>query len=236
MATELQKLRSLPTPRWTLVVTLGLVVVGFAVALFTGDETEVEYVDAADGFAGLGSVIGSIVLGVWIVGVEYGQGTMRRALAADPRRGRLLASKLALAVAAALVLTVLVFLLAALLLPIAASANGADSPAGDILAMGAGALVVNATYAAVGSAIAMLARSMAGGMTAMLALVFVFDTLLSALPFGDISLGSAVAEIAGAVEGEDVGHEVGRGLLVTSAWMAVLLTAAWARFTRTDVT
>ena len=236
MAPELEKLRSLPTPRWTLIVTLGLVVLGFVVALFRGDTDETAYVDAAQGLAGLGSAIGSIVIGVWMVGLEYGQGTMRRALAADPRRGRLFLSKLALAVGASIALTLVAWLTAALLLSVAASVNGADSIAGDVMSECVGSLVGNPVYAGVAAAVAMLARSMAGGMTAMLALVFVLDTLLAALPIGDISLGSALGEIADAVEGEGGDHEVGRGLLVTLGWVAVLLAGAWARFTRTDVT
>lgn len=235
MAPELEKLRSLPTPRWTLIVTLGLVVLGFVIALFTGSADQSDYVDAAEGVAGLGSAIGSIVIGVWIVGLEYGQGTVRRALAADPRRGRLLAAKLAVAVAGSLVLTLLVWLAAVLLLPVAATSGGADSPAGEILAESVGSVIGNPVYAAVGCAIAWLTRSMAGGMTAMLALVFVLDSLLAALPIGDISLGSALGEVAAAAEGDDGDHEVARGLMVTLAWVAILLTAGWARFTRTDV-
>ena len=236
MAPELEKLRFLPTPRWTLIVTLALLVVAFAIALFAGSGDESEYVDAADGVAGLGSGIGSIVIGVWIAGVEYGQGTMRRALAADPRRERLLASKLAVAIGAALALTAVVWTCAALLLSVAASVNGAQSPLDEIVEIGAGSLIANPVYAAIGCAIAMLSRSMAGGMTAMLALVFVLDSLLVALPIGDISLGSALGEIGSAIEGEQGDHDIGRGVLVTGAWLAVLLTAAWARFTRTDVT
>lgn len=166
MAAELHKLRSLPTPRWTLIAALALVLLGVAIALFTGDADSRDYVDIAEGIAGLGSGIGSIVIGVWIAGVEYGQGTLRRALAADPRRGRLLASKLAVAVGAAVALTAVVWLATALLLPIAASANGGDSSAGDILEKSVSSLIGNPVYAAVGCAIATLARSMAGGMTA----------------------------------------------------------------------
>ncbi len=236
MAAELEKLRFLPTPRWTLIVTLGLVGLGLVAVVFSGSEKESTYLDAAEVMAGLGTVIGSIVLGVWIAGVEYGQNTMRRALAADPRRERLLAAKLALAVAAALALTVVVWSVAALLLPIAASVNGASSPTGDILTASLTSLVANPIYAAIGCAVAMLARSMAGGMTAMLALVFVLDTALTALPVGDISLGSALNDIGSAIEGEAGEHDVGHGILVTAVWVTVLLTAAWARFTRTDVT
>jgi ABC-type transport system involved in multi-copper enzyme maturation permease subunit len=97
-------------------------------------------------------------------------------------------------------------------------------------------LVANPVYAAIGCAVAMLARSMAGGMTAMLALVFVLDTALTALPLGNISLGAALREIGDAIEGESVDNEVGGAIFVSVAWLAVFLTAAWARFTRTDVT
>lgn len=56
------------------------------------------------------------------------------------------------------------------------------------------------------------------------------------LPIGDISLGSAVGDIGNGLEGEEGDEDLGRGVLVTLAWVAILLTAAWARLTRTDVT
>ena len=236
MAPELEKLRSLPTPRWTLAVVVGLVALAFVAMLFAGSDQRSDYVDAAEGMAGLGSVIGSIVIGVWVAGVEYGQNTIRRALAADPRRERLLTAKLTLAIGSALALTLAAWVTAVVLLPVAASLKGAPSPTGDIVSSAAGSLVVNPIYAAIGCAIATLTRSMAGGMTVMLALVFVLDSIISALPIGDISLGSALNDISNAIEGEKGDHEVGRGLLVAAAWVVALLGSAWARFTRTDVT
>jgi len=236
MAAELEKLRYLPTPRWTLMVCLGFALMGTVIALIEGSARASSYVDVAEVVTAISTVIGSIVLGVWVSGVEYGQNTMRRALAADPRRGRLFAAKLGLAVGASMALTVGVFAASTVLLTLAAAANGASSPAGDILTVGASSLVANPVYAAIGCGVAMLARSMAGGMTAMLALAFVLDTALTALPVGNISLGSALREIGDAIQGESGAHEIGRGLLVSAAWLAVLLTAAWARFTRTDVT
>lgn len=235
MAAELKKLRFLPTPRWTVVVCLGFAVVGALAALFDGSLRASTYVDAAEVITGLGTVIGSIVLGVWVAGVEYGQNTMRRVLAADPRRGRLFAAKIAIAVAASLVLTLVVWLATVILMSLAASVNDASSPARDLLTVSAKSLLANPVYAAIGCAVAMLARSMAGGMTAMLALVFVLDTALTALPIGDISLGSALREIGRAIEG-DSGQNVGYAVRVTLVWVAIMLTAAWARFTRTDVT
>lgn len=235
MAAELHKLRFLPTPRWTLLVCLGFAAMGAVAALFDGSVRASTYVDAAEVITGVGTVIGSIVLGVWVAGVEYGQDTMRRALAADPRRGRLFAAKVATAVAASLLLTVVVWAASLVLLSIAASANGAASPNGDLLTVSVKSFLANPIYAAIGCAVAILARSMAGGMTAMLALVFVLDTALTALPVGDVSLGSALREIGRGIEGES-GQDVGHAVRVTFVWVVVMLGAAWARFTRTDVT
>jgi ABC-2 type transport system permease protein len=234
MAAELHKLRFLPTPRWTAVACLGFALMGAIATLFSGELNASAYVDAAEVITGVGTVIGSIVLGVWVAGLEYGQNTMRRVLAADPRRGRLFAAKVAVAVGAALLLTVVVWAASIVLMAIAAAMNGADSPVHDLLTVSAKSFVANSVYAAIGCSVAMLARSMAGGMTAMLALAFVLDAALTALPVGDISIGSALREIGRGIEGEgeqDVGHAV----RVTLAWLVVMLAAAWARFTRTDV-
>jgi len=159
MGAELDKLRSLPTPRWTLIVTVGLVALTFVTVLFSGSDKESTYLDAAEAMAGLGTLIGSIVLGVWIMGVEYGQNTMRRALAADPRRSRLLAAKVGLAVGASLALTAVVLGVAVVLMSLAASLNGASSPAGDIITAGLTYLLASPIYAAIGCAVATLARS-----------------------------------------------------------------------------
>lgn len=234
MVAELDKLRFLPTPRWTVVACLAFALMGAIAVLFEGSLRASSYVDAAEVMTGVGTVIGSIVLGVWVAGVEYGQNTMRRVLAADPRRGRVFAAKLAIAVAASLLLTVVVWAASLVLMAVVASMNGADSPLGDMLTVSVKSLVANPVYAAIGCSVAMLARSMAGGMTAMLALAFVLDAALAALPLGDISLGSALREIGRGIEGEE-DQQVGHAVRVTLAWLAVMLTAAWARFTRTDV-
>ena len=232
---ELEKLRFLPTPRWTVVVCLAFATMGAIAALFDGSVRASTYVDAAEVLTGVGTVIGSIVLGVWVAGVEYGQNTMRRVLAADPRRGRLFAAKVATAIAASLVLTAVVWAVSLALMSLAASANDASSPTRDLLTVSAKSMLANPVYAAIGCSVAILARSMAGGMTAMLALVFVLDTALTALPVGDISLGSALREIGRDIEGES-GQDVGPAVRVTLGWLVIALAAAWARFTRSDVT
>ena len=54
MVAELNKLRFLPTPRWTLVVCLGFAVIGAVVALFDGYASASTYVDAAEVITGRG--------------------------------------------------------------------------------------------------------------------------------------------------------------------------------------
>lgn len=240
MRAELAKVRSLPLPRWTLAVELGLVLLATIVVVFAGGSDSDHYATAAQVACGLGTGVGSIVLGVWIVGLEYGQKTVRRALTADPRRGRLAGSKLAAGLLVVEASSVFVWAFATLLVSVVASANGAGSPAGDVLSLGAGFLVVNAIYATVGWGIALLLRSMAGAVTLTLALAYVIGTGLAAIPtVGDYTLGVSAYDAASAVTWKDDlsdgDPEVLRGVLVTAGWIAAFAAAGWLRFTRGDV-
>lgn len=236
MRAELAKLRALPLPRWTLAIEVGIVVVAAVIVLFAGGSDSEHYKTAAVVGGAIGTGVGSIVIGVWVMGLEYGQKTIRRALTADPRRGRLAVSKLAVALLAVEATTVAVWALATLLAALLASVNGASSPVGDILPEAASFLVLNAIYATVGWAIALLTRSMAGGITVALALVFVLDTALGAVPsVGDYTLGMSATEIANAISGEGDHPDLARGVLATAAWIGGFTVAGLLRFTRTDV-
>lgn len=240
MRAELAKLRSLPLPRWTLAVEVALVVISTIIVVFAGGSDSDDYATAAQVACGLGTGVGSIVLGVWIVGLEYGQKTVRRALTADPRRGRLAASKLAVGLLAVEASTVLVWALATLLVSLVASANGAGSPVGDVLSLGTGFLVLNAIYATIGWGLALALRSMAGAVTLTLALVYVIGTALAAVPtVGDYTLGVSAYDAASAVtwkdDFSDGNPDVLRGVLATAGWIAAFAAAGWLRFTRSDV-
>jgi ABC-type transport system involved in multi-copper enzyme maturation permease subunit len=110
MNSELLKLRSLPTPRWTLAGVVAAFVITIVVAAIIGPR------DGAVVFllaVGLPTSIASIVLGAWMAGVEYGQGTIRRALTADPRRLRLVGAKVGVVLAVVTGLSVVPTLAAA---------------------------------------------------------------------------------------------------------------------------
>lgn len=236
MPAELAKLRALPTPRVTVLVSLGFVVLAFVVTLVAGSDKASTYEDAAVSAASFGAGLGSIVLGVWMVGLEYGEKTLRRVLTADPRRINLLISKLAVGLAAVLALTIVTWTAAVALLSISASVNGVTSPADELLGDALAALAVNSIYGLIGAGVALITRSMAGGMTVMLALLFAVEVLVAAIPaIEDVSLARATGEIADSISGDGDDPELGRGLLVTLLWVAAVTGAGVLRFLEEDV-
>ncbi|MGD9571417.1 MAG: ABC transporter permease subunit, partial [Thermoleophilia bacterium] len=200
MNAEVMKLRALPLPRWTTLGVFGALVTAIVIAAFAGMGEE----NVAIGIgADLATSIGSMILGVWIVGLEYGQGTMRRVLSANPRRGRVLAAKLATALLAAAVLTIVVYAISAAAFPPIADAHDQSLSVGDVVRMCAAALIGNLAYAAMGVAFALLTRSMAGGITLALGFAFIVDSALSAIPrVGDYAPQSAYLEIWDAITQE----------------------------------
>jgi ABC-2 type transport system permease protein len=236
MAAELLKLRALPTPRVTLLVSLGFVAIAFLATLLSGADKTSTYEDGATSAAALGAGLGSIVIGVWIVGVEYGEETLRRVLTSDPRRLTLLVSKLAVGLAAVVALTIVTWVAAIALLSLSASLNGVSLPADEVMGDAVAALFVNSIYAVVGAGVALITRSMAGGMTVMLALLFAVEVIVAAIPaINDVSLARATSEIAGAISGDEEEAELARGLLVTLAWVVVVTGAGVLRFLEEDV-
>ena len=78
---ELAKVRSMPTPFWCLLAVVVCALLGVAAIWQWGLGADL----AGDRLAlGFPLAIASIVFGVWIFGVEYGQNTLRRTLSADP--------------------------------------------------------------------------------------------------------------------------------------------------------
>ena len=143
---------------------------------------------------GLATSVGAIVLGAWMMGVEYGSRTIRRALSADPGRITLLLAKLGVVLGAVTVVTMVVSLASAPLFSAIASAHDESMPIADSLQYGLAALANNLIYATVAFALALMTRSMAGGMALALVFAFVIDSLLSAIPVvGDYALSAARA-------------------------------------------
>lgn len=232
MRAELLKMRALPTPRWTLAACLACTAIALVVTAFAGvGEDE----DVAIGLGvELPTAVASIVLGAWIVGLEYGSATMRRTLTADPRRVRLFRAKAGVALMAALALTLLCFVIFALVFPPLAG-DETDRGTLDVMGIFLAAVPGNAVACVVAALIALLTRSMGGGVTAALIFILVLDTALGAIPtVGDYVLSSAGYDIYQAIRDEG-DPEVVRAVLVTFAWLAVLSVVGVGRFARSDV-
>lgn len=239
MNAELRKLISLPMPRWTAVAVLACGLVAGVIVFFAG--TGGEPAEILSGVVGVPLWIASIVIGAWMIGVEYGQKTMRRALSADPGRLRLIASKLVVLFAYVVLLTAVATIFGAVVLAVAASGHGGGAGIGDAVKIGFGSLTQNLIYAAVGFFLALFTRSMAGGMTVALAFGFIIDSVLSAIPqYGDYSLSIAATDIYAAVVGTELAGitedpDLGRGLLITAAWLTLFGVVSGLRFLRADV-
>lgn len=240
MSAEIRKLLSLPTPRWTAIAVLACGLIAAVVVYFAG--TGGDPADILAGVVGVPLWIASIVIGAWMIGVEYGQKTMRRALSADPRRLRLIAAKLAVVLGYVVVLTVVATAWGTALLAIAAAGHGGGAGLGDAATIVAGTLTQNLIYAVVGFFLALFTRSMAGGMTVALAFGFIIDSALSAIPkYGDYSLSIAAADIYASVVGSELAPvnedpDLVRALIVTAAWLTLFGLASGLRFLRSDVT
>jgi ABC-2 type transport system permease protein len=241
MTAELRKLLALPTPRWTLFATVAAVAIAALVAALAGPGKGEDMVPVQLGI-GLATSVGAIVLGAWMMGVEYGQKTLRRALSADPSRPRLLLAKLGVVLGTVTVVTLVLSVVSAPLFSAIASSHGESMPVGDSIQYGLAALLNNLIYATVAFALALMTRSMAGGMALALVFAFVIDSLLSAIPVvGDYALSAAVLELMSEVGGtnlegiSDSDPNILRALGVTLAWLTVLIGVSVARFTRSDI-
>ncbi|HRV59717.1 MAG TPA: hypothetical protein P5138_03750, partial [Solirubrobacterales bacterium] len=190
MRAEFLKIRILPTPRWTLFALLlcFLAGVGFSVTSGVGHDEAV--LDLA---VMLPSVICSIVFGSWMAGVEFGQNTLRRSLAADPRRVRLVLAKAAATVITVAAVTVGLWALGMLVFPLLGSGHETTIDSGRAVGMGLAALLQNVVYALIALSLTLLTRSMGGGMAMSFAFAFVISAFLSVIPkVGDYMVSSAL--------------------------------------------
>lgn len=232
MRAELLKLRSMPTPRWTIVGALAALAVTIVISIIYGVGTD----DAALGLgAELPSAVAVIVIASWVVGVEYGQHTMRRSLTAEPRRMRLLIQKLVTAVVVAVVVTVGIYLVAAATLPAIASAHDQDLTLEHVARSGLAALISNSAFAIIAASFSFLARSMAGGVTIALVYGFMLDPTLSLIPkVGDFTGSAASMEIYDALVNNPGDHNLMRAAALLLGWVALFAVAGALRFTRSD--
>lgn len=239
MQAELLKMRSMPTPLWCGAAVLVGFLTGLVVTFIWGAGRDLDSI----ALIAFPTAIASIVIGVWIFGVEYGQNTMRRTLTADPDRRRLVLAKLATVLLVVAAVTVALYLLALPLYGLANSGHDFAFGSGDLLREAAAAVFDNLAYVLVGAAFAMITSSMAGGMTAALVFIFVLDGMLSLVPkVGDFTFGLAMGYVGRWISGsagEDLaagaGHSTPVAALIVIGWLAVLLALGVNRLLSSDV-
>ena len=95
MRAELLKMRVLLTPRIMLALALAVPAVAALITYLVEPDDIALYRQAPLFAAQIGVEIAAIVVGVWIVAMEFSQGTVRRLLTAEPRRTHVVANKLA---------------------------------------------------------------------------------------------------------------------------------------------
>lgn len=240
MRSELLKVRSMPTPRWTLIALLGCLVLGIGCSVAWGVGEDAVVLDLA---VGLPTFVGSLVFGVWMAGVEFGQDTLRRTLAADPGRLRLVLSKLAVALIVIAVTTVGLMAVGGALFELAGLSHSYSIDLEQAARMTASTLISNLIVAVIGMGLTLLTRSMAGGLTITLVFFFVLDTAFSFAPkVGEYSLGTVTGDLDSAIRGTDevafggsTTHEPAIAALLTVAWLAILFGAGILRTLRSDV-
>lgn len=251
------KALSLRSIRWSVIVSIGLGVamsaaIAFALKAMASDapaDTYVSFLTTVTSFpAGFLSLVFG-VLGVFLFSSEYASGMILSTLTSAPRRGMVFAAK-------AVVLTVLSVFVAAIVLAAGVAASAIVLPAsiGSILDPQSltsflGTLVFLLVVALFSFAAAGILRSTAGGITIMVAVVFLLPTILQivtqvsdwswapvVLNYLPSTLGTVVG--AGMVEGGMVPElgmpGYGTALAALAAWALIPMGAAAWLFTSRD--
>jgi len=239
---ELLKLRLLPTPRWSVAFLLVALALGLVATWKWGAGIDQLAVDLS---LGLPTAIVAVVVGAWFPGLEYGQKTMPRVLAADPRRPLTVIRKVGMALLVTFALTVFIFGLGYPLFLLLAEGHGTGLDRALYLDQALVALVTNLSYTLVGVGFSFLTASMAGGLTAAFVFIFVFSTLFMALPdVGKWSFTEGLAEVNDRILDRQSTFEpealtstarpLATSLGILIGWIVLVVGAGWARFMRSE--
>jgi ABC-2 type transport system permease protein len=204
---ELLKIRTTRMAAGLLALTLGYTAVQLAALIaFAGEQgipplTDPRTVDLLYALPA-GSVIFAMILGITGISGEYRYLTISSTLLAEPRRGRVVAAKLAAYTLAGLGYGLAAAAMAATVTTIALAADGTAGPvAGDrLLSIAAGVVVAYALYGLAGVGVGALLRNQVAAIVTAIGWVLVADTVINlALPgLGAWLPGGAVNALTGA--------------------------------------
>ncbi|MDO8795671.1 MAG: hypothetical protein Q7J25_13750 [Vicinamibacterales bacterium] len=235
MNAELLKLRVLPTPRLILALCFGSITVVALIVLAVRPSNIDVYREAPDVMAQTAVVIGAIVFGAWVTGVEFAQGTLRRALIAEPRRATILLNKYAVILVASMCTAALCAILALALGKLTASVNTVAFDSSNALKEVGTTMLQAGFVSTLSASITLLLRSFAGGLIGSFVLLFVIDGVLQlSSAIRHYTFGSAMSDIAAAAGGDIHTHSVAAAALIAAAWVTAAAVPAAARFMRGD--
>lgn len=236
MTAELLKLRRLPTPLVVLALALLAIATAALITYFVQPDDTDYYWRAPLVTATVVVEIAGIIVGVWLIGMEFAQGTVRRLLTADPRRGVVVAKKLLALLLAALAASALTALVAYWLGALASELRDVDYDHATAGKMAGVVVITGVLTALLAFALGLLAESLVGGVVLAFVVVFVLDGVLSFVSaIQDYTFAAALGSMSSAADptqASAIGFWGGLGVAV--AWVAVLLAPGVVRFLRTD--
>jgi len=189
------------------------------------------------------TVLLAAVIGAITVTGEYATGMIRSTLAAEPRRGAVVAAKAIVAAALLAITSAVVFSVAALATAplLAATPVGWGDPALSTVPILFGVLSM-AAFALIGLSLGFIIGNGAGAIAATVGLVLLLPPLLSIFPsraswqwihdLGDALPGPASQALM--TVGTESGLSDGAALLALAGWVAAGLAAAWIVLRRRD--
>lgn len=236
--TELFKLRTHRTPWMLFAILVASLVVGPIYFSIKEPDDATAVIDTLTGvFSVMAPLLGA-VFGSWIVGHEFRQGTLRRVLGNDARRGRLIATKAVLGLAAVTVGQSLAAGTGALASAASSATFDANLMWDGVVrdALGSGFLTL--LTAALAFSFSILFRSDTYGMLGAVALMLIVGPLLTLIPTIGKYTPSALGEdvtlwISGS--GEERGVAIAAALVGLAATLIAIAATAMAMFQRRDI-